>query len=167
MTSAERTLQEEWRPIDGYSAYSISDRGRVRSAKRTTAKVLTPETHRTGYVRIRLTSDSGRRSWCDIHRLVSAAFLGPCPAGQQVRHLNGHKADNAVSNLCYGTASQNVRDQLAHGTHFEARRTHCPEGHAYDEANTWFEPGSRKRHCRRCRRTHQARYDARRLSAVS
>nr|WTB35078.1 HNH endonuclease [Streptomyces sp. NBC_00830] len=35
-----------------------------------------------------------------------------------------------------------------------AKATHCPQGHPYDEQNTWLERG-RKRHCRTCNKLRQ------------
>jgi hypothetical protein len=50
-----------------------------------------------------------------VHELVAEAFHGPCPEGQEVRHLNGNRFDNAARNLGYGTALQNAADREAHG----------------------------------------------------
>jgi hypothetical protein len=44
-----------------------------------------------------------------VHRIVADAFLGPCPAGYQVDHVNGHKADNRAANLEYVTPSENTK----------------------------------------------------------
>jgi hypothetical protein len=33
---------------------------------------------------------------------------------------------------------------------YQRSKTHCPRGHAYDEANTVRRPGTGYRHCRTC-----------------
>lgn len=50
-----------------------------------------------------------------VHRLVASAFLGPCPGGQEVRHLDGNPQNNAVTNLAYGTRTENILDVLRIG----------------------------------------------------
>lgn len=43
-----------------------------------------------------------------IHVLVAAAFLGPCPDGQEINHKDGNKQNNCVENLEYVTRSENL-----------------------------------------------------------
>lgn len=50
------------------------------------------------------------------HRLVAEAFIGKCPEGQDVRHLDGVHHNNAATNLAYGTRTQNMADAKRHGT---------------------------------------------------
>ena len=52
---------ELWMPIEGFDGYEVSDRGRVRSLKRPTARVLTPTLCTKGYRQVRLYRQ-GRRS---------------------------------------------------------------------------------------------------------
>lgn len=45
------------------------------------------------------------------------AFYGPMPApNMEVRHLNGKRSENNISNLAWGSKSQNALDRNAHGT---------------------------------------------------
>ena len=62
-----------------------------------------------------------------VHRLVAEAFLGPCPDGHEVRHLNGDKLDNRICNLAYGPRSQNVLDTYIHRR--GVGRNHGPRHH--------------------------------------
>jgi hypothetical protein len=57
-----------------------------------------------------------------VHHLVLEAFVGPCPPGQETRHLDGNKENNALSNLVWGTHSENVGDQIRHGTDTRGER---------------------------------------------
>jgi hypothetical protein len=39
------------------------------------------------------------RAW--VHQLVAETFIGPCPPGCKLVHLNGNMTDNHLSNLAY------------------------------------------------------------------
>lgn len=88
-----------------------------------------------------------------------AAFAGPCPEGLEVRHLDGDPANNRLTNLCYGTHSENVQDSLRHGTHAQARKDHCNAGHEFTPENTYIRPDNGYRQCRTCyiERSHERR----------
>src|SRR5690606_32157657 len=92
--------------------------------------------------------------------LVAAAFLGPRPEGSEVCHINGDPADNRVENLRYGSRSENVLDQVRHGVHNNARKTHCKNGHAFTPENTMRRSEGGRR-CRTCNDAQQAAYRAR------
>lgn len=141
---------EAWRPIPGFEGiYDASDLGRIRSWKWKRPHVLKDRPIRTGYLVASLSPTPGAKPIeVAVHRLVMLTFVGPRPDGLEIRHRDGNPANNALSNLSYGTHSENMLDKVAHGTHHEAAKTHCPAGHAYDEANTRIESGSRK--CRAC-----------------
>lgn len=49
-------------------------------------------------------------------RAVAETFLGPRPAGAVLRHLDGTRDNDAVSNLAYGTPVENFDDAVKHGT---------------------------------------------------
>ncbi len=147
-------IEEVWRPVPGYEGlYEVSDQGRVRSLprERTAGRILKPNRSNTGYLTVNLYK--GGDHTVTVHSLVAAAFIGTRPAGMQVRHLNGDRLDPRRVNLAYGTATQNTIDSVVHGTHFEARRTACPKGHLYTEANIRRTPSRpNARYCRECER---------------
>lgn len=62
------------------------------------------------------TSHLGRGHSRTVHSLVAAAFIGPCPQGQEVRHKDGTRTNNTADNLEYGTRTDNLRDAIRHGT---------------------------------------------------
>lgn len=150
---------EQWRPVVGYEgAYEVSDLGRVRSLDRITdrgrrwrGRLMTPATMPAGYQVVTLWRDGAQRTHL-VHRLVLTAFVGPQSARTEVRHGDGDPANNALTNLAWGTHSENQHDQVAHGTHHHAAKDRCPAGHPYDEANTYHYPGRPHRGCRACRR---------------
>jgi hypothetical protein len=159
------TVSEEWRPVYGYEGhYEVSSLGRVRSVDRTVAgphdgarwrlrgKLMRPTPWRKGYLGINLSKDGKQRRF-QVHRLVLEAFVGPCPEGQQACHNNNVRSDNCLVNLRWDTLSANMRDKAIHGTDPNLRKTHCPQGHEYNVANTYLYRGKwRGRGCRVCAR---------------
>jgi hypothetical protein len=149
---------EEWRPIVGFPDYVVSNTGRVVSYRRGKPYEMRGSCNQRGYRMVMLSGD-GVKTLRTVHRLVATAFLGPLPEGMETRHLDGDKANNAVSNLGFCTPSENILDQVKHGVHNMARKTHCKRGHPFDEVNTQRTPDGR-RACRACRRNYQAAYAA-------
>ena len=118
---SEAESDEEWRfvvtPDFVTEHYIISDRGRLISLPRyryyeanrrsqVVHKKFLPGGFRktgaqpTGYQTITI-SHKKQVFTTHLHRLVAWAFLGPQPAGFQVRHLDGNPANNALQNLEY------------------------------------------------------------------
>ena len=83
-------------------------------------------THQTkdGYIFTRMFSGSMQAGHADkyIHPLVLECFVGPCPAGMECRHLDGCKTNNSLSNLCWGTYSDNESDKILHGLSIDTTR---------------------------------------------
>jgi hypothetical protein len=108
--------EERWRPIRDFEGiFEVSDQGNVR---RIVSRYLNPrvsllkqETHKQGYKRIHFRQNGrGRRAL--VHVLVAEAFLGEQPAGTQINHIDGDKANNRADNLEFVTPSRNVRHSL-------------------------------------------------------
>lgn len=94
----------EWRPVIGLEdRYEVSNDGLVRTKPR----ILKPWRIPTGHLAISL----GSRKRTYVHRLVAEAFLGNPEGKPMVNHKNSNPTDNAVENLEWATASEN----LAHG----------------------------------------------------
>ncbi len=154
-------MTDVWRPVVGaVGFYEVSDQGQIRSidrviragsgkVRRHKGRSISPSPVPSGYLIVTLSLGERRESgW--LHRLVAKAFLGPCPQDLEVRHRDGNPANNRLTNLVYGTRSENALDRVAHGTDRNARKTHCKWGHEFDFANTLLQiNGSRK--CRRCK----------------
>lgn len=158
---------EQWRAVVGYEgAYEVSDLGRVRSLNRVTdrgrkwrGRVMTTTALQNAYLVVTLWRNGSQRTPL-VHRLVLEAFVGPAPESHEARHVNGDRADNRLTNLSWGTHSENQMDQVAHGTHPKASKTHCPSGHPYDTENTYVYPNGRHRACRVCRANNMRSWTA-------
>jgi hypothetical protein len=139
-----RPLPEQWIPIADprFVPYEVSDLGHVR---RPGKRVLTPDLNERGYHTVRL---NGIRA--TIHSLVLKAFRGPRPDGMVGRHLDDDKDNNGLSNLVWGTQSDNILDTVRSGTHRNVRKTECPIGHKLEAPN--LRAGEGKRDCLACGR---------------
>ena len=168
-------MTENWQDVPGWEGfYAVSDTGRVKALARSVPgrpgvfinrreRQLTISTTDDGYRRVWLSRDNKRTEF-KVHQLVALAFIGPRPEGMEVCHNDGDKANNTPANLRYGTRSENTLDRVQHGTHMWARKTHCPQDHPYDLANTYVTP-SGSRTCRKCRAEHKRTARANRKAA--
>ena len=112
--------QSSWRPVVGFeSLYEVSDTGEVRRIGKAhrcgkgrggsarLGRPIKPQKHRGGYLAVQLWR-LGKMHRPLLHRVVAAAFIGPCPEGMEVNHIDGVKTNNAASNLEYVDRSQNM-----------------------------------------------------------
>lgn len=109
-------MNEEWRPVVGWEdRYAVSDWGRVKrvaggqGARKGHIRKLS--ICKQGYKYVGLQHNKYRKTY-KVHRLVAAAFIGPCPDGHEVNHKNGVKDDNRPANLEYVTPLQNTRHAM-------------------------------------------------------
>jgi hypothetical protein len=119
---------ETFKEIDGFGGkYLVSDQGRIFSNHKKTRGFLRLIRKRDGYLAVNLCGPSGRKMLA-VHRLVLDAFAGPAPEGTEASHLDGDRANNAISNLRYEKHSENCQRRRAHGTQ-ATNRTNCKIGH--------------------------------------
>lgn len=169
-----QSTHQQWLPIPGYEGrYEVSDHGQVRSLPRTVirsdghsqgipSRILKPYALPTGHQVVSLWSDNHRTKHY-VHRLVAVAFIGQPATGEEVCHNDGNPANNHVSNLRWGTRSENMLDEVHAGRHWQTRKTHCKHGHEFTPDNTITRRGKRtQRICRACNTVWQAEYQARR-----
>ena len=96
------------------------------------------------------------------HRVSYEHFVGAIPAGHQLDHLcHTEDASCAGGRSCLHrrcvnphhlepvTAAENVRRGRS-ASALNRLKTHCPQGHAYDERNTIRDKSNNKRSCRTC-----------------
>ena len=154
---------EVWKPVPEWEGmYEVSSSGRFRSLPRpgtrgpNTGQVLRGSLKNGRHVAVTLRdSKSGRREVHDLHQLVARTFL-PNPEGHSiVRHLDDNARDNSVSNLAWGTQSDNMHDRVRNGNHPSAGITHCKHGHEYTPENTGINSVYKTRFCLTCRKTWQ------------
>jgi hypothetical protein len=122
---------EQWRPATGFEGwYEVSSMGRVRRSRPGKAtyvgKILKLHTRKSGHQTVSLRS-CGRDRQTEIHRLVAAAFIGACPSGKEVNHIDGKPAHNVPENLEYVTRSENVKHAYRTGL-LKARRGEAVNG---------------------------------------
>ena len=141
-------MKELWKPVVGFKGfYEVSSMGRVRSVDRVVrcgkakangtrddrrfiGRILRQSEYHAGHKKVGLYR-AGTEKTRRVHRLVMAAFVGPCPLGKEVAHEDGDPANNNLSNLSYKTHAENQRDMRSHGPMPRGERN----GHAVLTAN--------------------------------
>ena len=99
-----------WAPIPSMPGYYASRDGRILSTARGGPREKKQRLFKKGYLIISYKSQIRL-----VHRLILEAHVGPCPDGQECRHLDGDPAHNHLGNLRWGTPSENVHDKGRHG----------------------------------------------------
>jgi hypothetical protein len=135
----------------GFPGYRVGDDGSIWSSLRAGSKREWPwrelyaSPQCNGYLRVTLYNTDGFKRFY-VHTLVLLAFVGPCPAGMECRHLDGNQKNNLLDNICWGTYLENAADMRRHG------RFHYGDQH-------WSrkQPESVARGCRHWSYTHPER----------
>lgn len=103
---------EQWRDIEGYWRYQISNKGRVFS--KITNKLLSPGKC-DGYHQVNLRKDGKSKSF-RVSILVANAFLTRPNDESIVCHKDANRTNDDVENLYWGTYKTNATDRDSHGT---------------------------------------------------
>lgn len=108
-----------------------------------------------GYGRFAISHDTN----VTAHRWHYEHHHGPIPEGMQLDHLCRVRNCVNLDHLELVTARENIlRGQTVSAAN--ARKTHCKNGHPFDEQNTHVTPRGTRR-CRSCAREAQRRYQER------
>ena len=110
----EEKTNEQWRQIEGYPCYYVSDQGRVMSLRNPkNPKIMKQGESAGGYLQVTLTSGEaygkGKRKTHRVNRLVAQAFIhNPHPDKRRdVGHANCIASDNRASNLYWTCPLEN------------------------------------------------------------
>ena len=164
---------EQWRDVVGHEdRFMVSDHGRVWSKdrmvrhgrgpglRRHAGRMLKQGRKPAGYPVISALIDGKVRSLY-VHRLVLESFVGPCPSGHVARHLDDNPENNHLSNLAWGTESENAHDKVRNGNDHHAKRDACKWGHPFTPDNVARNsryPGAR--YCKTCNRERARKANA-------
>ena len=101
-------MEEEYKKIDDYENYEISNQGNVRNTK--TNRILKPRKKGCGYYFIGLCKNCTTTNFY-IHRLVGYAFI-PNPENLPcIDHIDRNKTNNSITNLRWVSRSNNNRNK--------------------------------------------------------
>ena len=107
----------------------------------------------------------GKTAGVFTHRVVYEHLVGPIPDGLQIDHLCRNTRCCNPEHLEPVTAHENVRRSFGLA-HFNALKTHCPQGHEYSPENTYVRRRPDGTPSERCCRTCLARRSTRRRQRV-
>lgn len=115
-----------WKPVPGYSGmYWVSNTGRLKSYRwwkqrgvesRGKAFLIKPMKMRDGHLLARLWMDGSTKT-VSMAKLILTVFTGPPTKDKRwACHNDGNPSNNLISNLRWGTNSENQMDRVRHGT---------------------------------------------------
>jgi hypothetical protein len=84
-----------------------------------------------------------------VHVVVYTLLIGPISAGNELHHTCRNRRCCNPAHLQSLTRAEHNKLE-PRGTNGNEKKTHCPKGHPYDEANTYLWHNAR--YCRACTR---------------
>lgn len=96
---------EEWKDINGYPNYIVSNLGRIMSVR--SGKMMAYSMHKKGYHMVGLSSGGKRRKFM-VHRIMALSFIPLVYGKDMINHKDCNKLNNLPSNLEWCTHQENV-----------------------------------------------------------
>lgn len=124
-----KTKKEEWKQVQGFENYKVSNFGRIKRTKNTITvnnngttfqrtypeKLMKLSVDSQGYRRVGLTRNK-QTSIHYVHHLVADHFLGDKSEDKPVvLHINDEKDNNSIWDLRRGTYQDNLLDRSRYG----------------------------------------------------
>lgn len=127
-------MKTSWKPVPGYiGTYEVSSDGQVKSLARTVPVGNGAMRHQqerilsqhligpgTKYYKVALCKN-GDRKLVNVHKLVALVFIPNPDEKKCVLHSDGNSENNDVSNLRWGTHTENMADMAKHGSRKRTR----------------------------------------------
>lgn len=114
-------MPEEWRAIEGYEKYQVSNYGRIKSFwYNKEGIIIEAKDNGKGYLRVGLSCRNDRKKttcingryrskMLQVHRIVASAFLPNIYSLPEINHIDGNSYNNNVTNLEWCNHSHNVK----------------------------------------------------------
>ena len=94
---------ENFKIIEGFETYSVSDNGNVKNNK--TGRIMKQNYRKDGYIEICLMKDNKKYSK-RVHILMAIAFITNPDGKLCVDHIDNDKSNNNIANLRWATCAK-------------------------------------------------------------
>jgi len=96
---------EIWLPVKSSSlGYSVSSFGRIMNGD---GEIITGHRNQRGYIIVKPDGKFGKGVF--VHKLVMETFVGQCPNGMEIDHIDEYTDNNWIGNLQYISHEENVQ----------------------------------------------------------
>jgi NUMOD4 motif/HNH endonuclease len=102
-------MAEKWKNIKDFPGYQISNKGRVKSLKRTKPIILKYDVNSNGYLRVHLSNKFTKKIF--VHKLVGLHFIDNPTNEIYLDHIDRVRVNNNDSNLRWCTIKENMRNR--------------------------------------------------------
>ena len=101
-------MTEEWKTIEDYPNYSVSNLGRVRNDRSGQIRTLHKCGGKSSYLQVYFYQDKYTRKYFLVHRLVATAFIPNPDNLSEVNHIDGNRLNNTAENLEWVSHEENL-----------------------------------------------------------